>query len=293
MKRRTILGAIVGLLLPLPFMLDHCAAKLQQHQTLLGVNPWGANIVPILTQEERRALLTYRRPCDNQKDCAPPLACLHLSPGGERVCIDSSCMTDLQCKQGFTCRTRQGLEDGPLVRRCVLVGQRKEGQPCLETTTRLESACEPGLLCGNGYCGRPCQLDGPSSCPAGFVCRAGPETSFCQPFCKGGDCPEGQDCVGAGTDDASCMVIRGPNCLRDPCPEGLSCNPIDYTPRAEAWTARVECVIPCGKGKWSCPKDSVCFLGGCQRECGPDAGEVCAPGQQCIEQVPGRLWLCR
>jgi hypothetical protein len=291
MKWRMIAGISVGLVLLAVFVYTLGEAVWGERQTQSRALS-GEQVVPILARDERRVLLTYGRSCENQKDCEPPLACLHFSPGGESVCVDSSCVTDLQCKQGFACRNRKAPGDGPLVRRCVLMGSRKEGQPCFESTKNLEEACERGLLCGEGYCGRPCQLDVPASCPTGFVCRSGPDGPSCQPFCKGGDCPVGQECVGAGTDKARCMLVRGENCQRQPCPEGLQCNVIGYTPGAEAWTADMECVKSCDEER-PCPEDSVCLLGGCQRQCGPDNRDVCGPRQQCVEYVPDRLWLCR
>ncbi len=291
MKWRTILGVTVGLMLPLAFMFDHCGALLRAHHTQ-SMARWDARVVPILPADQRRALPTYRRSCESQKDCTPPLACVSSASGEQSVCIDSSCMTDLQCRQGFACRTRRSLgDDGPLVRRCVLIGVRKEGQPCFDHANHQEEACERGLLCGDGHCGRPCQLEVPSSCPSGFVCRAGPDAPSCQPFCEGGDCPEGQQCVREDTGEARCMIVHGDNCQRAPCEAGQQCQLTGYTPGPEAWAVKMECVTPCD-GTRSCPEGSVCFLGGCKRECRPDARDVCGPGRQCTEYVPGRLWLC-
>jgi len=290
MKWRIILGVTVGLMLPLSFLFDHCGAWLQKQQ-MQASSSQGAKLVPILARDERRALLTYGRSCQDQKDCDPPLACLSLAPGRQSVCADSSCMTDLQCKQGFTCRTRQAPGNGPLVRRCVLIGVRKEGQPCFDNAREKDSACEQGLLCSGSSCGRPCQLDVPSNCPEGFVCRADPEAPSCQPFCRGGDCPEGQECVGAGTDEAECMAVIGENCQRQPCPEGQQCKVVSYTPETEVWSATMECLTPCD-GTHPCPEDSVCFRGGCRRKCGPDAQDVCGAGRQCHEYPSKQLWLC-
>jgi hypothetical protein len=290
MKWRAILGVTVGLMLPLAFIFDHCGAWLKEYQTQI-MTPQDTKSVPILEPDQRRALLTYGRSCESQKDCDPPLACLRFSPTGESVCIDSSCRTDLQCKQGFTCRTRKAPGDGALVRRCILIGNRKEGQPCFDSTRDLEEACERELLCGSGYCGRPCQLDVPSSCPAGFVCRGGPDAPSCRPFCKGGDCPAGQECVGVGTDEASCMIVHGENCQRHPCSQGQQCN-ISYSPGSEAWTAEMECLTPCDE-KHPCSEDSVCFMDGCRRRCGPGQEDVCGPRQRCAQYPFDHLWICK
>lgn len=290
MKWRTILGVTLGLLLPLPFLLDHCSAALREHQARAFTPPSG-RLVPILARNERHALPTYGRSCESQKDCDAPLVCLDFFSGEERVCIGSECRTDRQCEQGFTCRTRKAPEEEALVGQCVLIGTQKEGQPCRESAAEPELACAQGLLCGGDQCGRPCQLDMPSSCPRGFVCRAGPDTPSCQPFCEAdGDCPEGQACVGAGTDKARCMLVHGENCQRRPCPEGQQCHTL-YAPGAEAWTARMECVRLCDEQR-TCPEGSVCFLGGCRRTCGLDGGDVCGPGRRCVQFPSDHLWLC-
>jgi hypothetical protein len=250
----------------------------------------GARVVPILAQDERRALLTYGRTCHDEKDCARPLACLNLFPSDEPVCVDSSCMTDLQCKQGFTCRTREALGQGAVVRRCVLIGSQQEGRPCFIGADRPETACAQGLLCGNDHCGRPCTLEEPSSCPEGFVCRAGLDGPSCHPFCKGGDCPPGQQCVSPGTDKARCMIVEGDNCQREPCAEGLECK-ITTTPEKEAWSAGMECLRPCDD-KRACPEDSMCFLGGCRRRCGPEAKDVCGPRKRCVLFPVDKFSVC-
>lgn len=280
----------MGLLLPLPFMLDHCGAWLRQHPMQANTLQ-GARVVPILAVDERRALLTYGRSCQDPKDCDPPLACLSFFPSGESICLDSDCVTDLQCRQGFTCRTRKAPGDGALIRQCVLIGSQKEGQPCFDSAAEPEDACEQGLLCGGDYCGRPCQLDVPSSCPAGFVCEAGLDAPSCQPFCTGGDCPAGQECVWAGTRQSRCMSVRGENCQQHPCADGQRCV-VNYTPGTEVWRATMECLKPCDD-KQSCPEGSVCFLGGCRQRCGPEARDVCGPHQRCSQFPADQLWICK
>jgi hypothetical protein len=288
-KWRTSLGIAVGLLLPVFFMYVHSEVVRWRRWSQAGTLQ-GARVVPILAQDERRALLTYGRTCQEEKDCDPPLTCLNLFPSGEPVCVDSSCLTDLQCKQGFTCRAREALNQAAVVRRCVLIGSRQKGQPCFDGAAEPEDACGQGLFCVNGHCGRPCQLDVPSSCPAGFVCRAGLDGPSCQPFCKGGDCPTGQQCVSPGTDEARCMIVQGENCQRSPCAEGLECN-ITSTPEKEAWSARMECLVPCDE-KRACPEDSMCFLGGCRRRCGPEATDVCGPRKRCVLFPVDKFWIC-
>jgi len=289
MTGRAILGAIVGVLLPLPLILISSGPMLRHFQTQGGALP-EARVVPILARAETRALPTYGHSCQDPKDCDAPLACLSFFPATDGVCVDSECMTDAQCEQGFTCRTRKAPGDGALVRQCVLVGSRQEGQPCFDSAAEPEEACGQALFCVDGHCGRPCQLDVPTSCPAGFVCRAGLDGPSCHPFCKGGDCPTGQECVSPGTDEARCMIVQGENCQRNPCAEGLECD-ITSTPEKEAWSARMECLLPCDD-KRACPEDSMCFLGGCRRRCGPEAKDVCGPRKRCVQFPVDKFWVC-
>jgi hypothetical protein len=288
-KWRTILGIAVGLVLPALFIYIHSEVVRWRRWTQAGTLQ-GARVVPILAQDERRALLTYGHTCQAEKDCDAPLACMSLFPSDESVCVDSSCLTDLQCKQGFTCRTRKALGQGALVRRCVLIGSQQEGRPCFVGAVRPEMACGPGLLCGGDHCGRPCQLDEPSSCPEGFVCRVGLDGPSCQPFCKGEDCPTGQECVSAGSDEARCMVVRGENCQQRLCAEGLECKST-YLPEREAWSVTMECVKPCSEEN-SCPDDLVCRWGACRQRCGPDNREVCGPRQYCVRYEHDPVWFC-
>lgn len=289
MRWRTVLGVTVGLVLPALFISIHSGVARWEHRVQAGTLQ-GTRVVPILPRDEQRALLTYGRTCQSEKDCDPPLACLNLFPSDELICVDSSCQTDLQCKQGFTCRTRQTRGEGALVRRCVLIGSQKEGTPCFVSALGPEEACEQGLICAGDHCGRPCQLDVPGTCPEGFVCRAGLDGPSCQPFCKEGECPTGQECVGAGTDEAKCMIVLGENCQKQPCAQGQECN-ITQSPGKEAWTAEMGCVTPCDV-KRPCPEDSMCLLGGCRRRCGPDAQNVCGPRERCAKFPFDQLWLC-
>lgn len=142
---RMILGLIVGWFLPVPFII-YGSPWFWVYQTHTNTS-WDARVVPILARDERRALLTYGHTCQAEKDCEPPLACMSLFPSDEPVCVDSSCMTDLQCKQGFTCRTREALNQAAVVRRCVLIGSRQEGQPCFDGAAEPEDVCGPRKRC--------------------------------------------------------------------------------------------------------------------------------------------------
>lgn len=288
LRWRKVLGAVLVVLLPLPLVLVMGGAWLRAHQHRTIIPP-DARIVPILSPDEARGLLTYRRSCAVDEDCEFPLACLDVLMGGERVCIDSACTTDSQCKEGFTCRLRKTPGGGSLVRQCTLIGLRTEGQPCFVSSTLRERTCAREFIC-NGYCGRSCQLEQPSSCPKGFVCRDGAQGPSCQPSCEDAGCPAGQQCVGAGTGDAVCAVVLGENCMHRPCSDGLQCK-VSPLPGEEVSTVSMECVKPCSEER-SCPGELVCRWGACRQRCAPDNREVCGPRQYCVRYEHDPVWFC-
>src|SRR5512140_3903873 len=61
--------------------------------------------VPVLTREESRRYMTFRRPChdDDAKECESPFACTPDSRVGGYLCLPSECETDLQCQPGYSC----------------------------------------------------------------------------------------------------------------------------------------------------------------------------------------------
>jgi hypothetical protein len=167
MSWRTLFAATLGLLLTLPLAWLFYVAT-----PGLGANKprtQDKTPVPMLSPEERRSLLTYGRNCETDNDCEAPLRCFFSSHTMSRYCTDSRCLTDMQCQEGFICRT-QTVSNGDPLRVCSLVGVRKEGEVCLAHSPSNDYACEQGLRC-NSRCGRPCELDEPSSCPEGTVCH--------------------------------------------------------------------------------------------------------------------------
>lgn len=187
---------------------------------------------PRLALEETWRLQTYSRKCWKGTDCEPPLGCLSVSAHErEGLCSDSWCRTDLQCGEGRTCQTLRTLDEGPLVRVCVEPGRRKEGEACVLARGPAESTCTRGLRCGGGWCGRPCEMGHPESCPEGSFCRDGLDGPSCLPTCEGRRCSEDQQCVPMGDGVSVCAKVLGENCRRAPCPEGRQCTlgPLRYT----------------------------------------------------------------
>ncbi len=243
MRGRGVLAfiAVLLLLLPLGLLLG---GFWEWMRPVPAHAPASMRFVPVQTAEQKRAVPTNLRSCGTSKDCDPPSVCLSYFSETGGACVVSDCMTDMQCPENHVCRARKVPDEAAWVRQCVLVGAQQEGHPCFVSGAEPGEACAPGLSCGGArYCGRPCQLDAPEGCPQGFVCRAGLDTPTCQPFCRGGDCPSGRACVGAGSDTASCMRVSGEDCQRAPCPAGQRCQ-VRYTPEPREWTAHMACVPP-------------------------------------------------
>lgn len=251
---------------------------------------------PVLSLQERRKLLTFDHACRGSQDCEPPLGCLQDSRRFLlSVCVASECEVDTQCLDGERCQAVKTQGDGPWVGMCIATGRRKEGQGCDRLPENQEESCAPGLICNRGYCGRPCQLDEPMSCPKGFVCERAGEGASCLPSCEEGQCPEGQQCVHFGGRVAACVHVQGKNCDRTPCPQGQECR-IGYTPGVGN-EVRMQCMQPCDEQKNSCPAGSVCFFGYCGRVCNPKATDLCGADEFCNLNVDPntreKIWLCQ
>lgn len=285
MKWRTLMAVTAGLLLLLPLAVAMGIALSGQRGSRAADSP---ESIPILAEDERRRLLTYGRLCHTPEDCDPPLGCVSTVTGGRSSCFDSNCMTDLQCREGFTCKTVQPKGSSPLLRRCVLEGTAREGEPCIERSNARADVCAQGLVC-NGFCGRPCQPGQPSNCPAGFLCGEGQNGPSCRPNCEGRTCPEGRQCVRYDSSLSVCAKIRGENCQERACPDGQRCTKMTSSADREAiW---MECIVPCDEST-PCPTGSVCDSGACRRRCRPDAPDTCGPGLKCAEYPIEKLWLC-
>ncbi|XXF78128.1 hypothetical protein P2318_34555 [Myxococcaceae bacterium GXIMD 01537] len=288
MKWPSILGGLAAVLLPMPLML------------LLGqvmyprVHEAGApRVSPILDLEQRTSRVTYRRDCSRSSECEPPLGCLSDASRRAHYCIDSQCETREQCADDQDCRALPTVGGGPLVRRCVPVGVRREGERCIDLPDDKGAACEPGLSCvgTEGFCARACRLDDPATCPEGFFCANVEPEPACLPSCTTRGCPEGQECVRYGEGASVCARVRGPRCQQEPCPDGRKCDLTDE-PRlpGHVW---FECVERCGDGFPPCPEGRTCDGWSCEPSCSPDAPDVCAEGYRCHQRRPDRPWVCQ
>jgi hypothetical protein len=280
-------GLLFGLLLPLPLVLLLCAAL---YWRAGSPPPSDTRISPILSPEERRQFQTFEKPCQRQGECESPLGCVDIYTGGPRFCIASECLTDAQCREGFTCRALPSLKDGPRVRRCVLVGTQKEGQPCVPSADTRDEACEQALLC-HAFCGRPCDLDVPTSCPDGFACQQGPSGPSCLPHCKDRACPDGQECIHQGSEFPMCAAVHGLNCQRTPCSEGQRCF-ISYRSGARGAWVEMECAVPCAEGKTPCAEGFICDFGICRQRCEPNGTRECDSHRKCGYLPVEEAWLC-
>lgn len=286
MNWRPLLAAFCGLLLPLPLV--------------LAVGAWWTRpqpqpardtrlVSPMLSLEERRALLTHERACQTSEDCEAPLGCLSID-WGQALCMASECLTDLQCEEGFTCKTLRTRGQGPRVRTCVVRGVAQEGAPCMASFTFTpEESCRPGLIC-NGYCGRPCQLGAPESCPEGTFCRDGKNGASCMPTCEGRSCAEGEECARFQGGFSVCARISGENCQRHACRDGTRCS-VAYLPGRRG-EVQMECVQDCGAEHPPCPEGTVCEQRQCRRPCERDNPSACGPKETCGYNPRTQRWLC-
>jgi hypothetical protein len=254
MNWRPLVAALLCILLPLPLVWLLSISLLGPD---LG-QPHGPrlNVVPMLTDAERKHVLTYGRTCHTDEECDPRLRCFYSMVSHDSYCVDSRCMTDLQCPDGFTCQTYESRTGKDLLKACSLVGQRKEGEVCETFTRRRPYACERGLLC-HSRCGRPCRVDDPTSCPEGFFCEDAPTGAACQPTCEGRICPEGQQCVSEGGRVSICATVHGQNCQRTPCEQEQHCDVRRYPqPVDQIW---MNCAPLCGLlDTPPCPDETVC-----------------------------------
>jgi len=288
MSWRVALGVFVGLALPVPLIWTLSTVTLPSRPQLQA----DARVSPMLTFEERSRLQSYHRKCSKPEDCEPPLACLGNPTVRRHYCTDSECTVDAQCPAGFSCQLLPTAGAGPWVRYCIPHGVRQEGEPCISIPADQDSACTPGLLCGKGWCGRPCQLDVPTSCPDGFFCAATVPGPACQPTCEGRTCPEGQRCIRDRREGASaCAVVYGQDCQRSPCAEGRKCEAIFSAKHQMAVWMR--CRPECGKDGLSCAQGLVCERTACLKPCEPDGPNVCEPGFRCLRYDDSQPWLCR
>ena len=288
MNWRAFLSALATILLLLPLV----------GLVLLALHPpkphppleTKAHLAPMLTQDVLGSLPTYRRLCSLDEDCDSPLVCLHIESELRSECTDSRCMEDKDCPEGFACLHVKNRSGKSLVRRCSLLGVRKEGELCEPLALSIRLGCERGLLCQEGWCGRPCRLDDSSSCPPGFFCsdgRDGPPS--CLPTCKDRPCPEGQQCTPDEGGASFCAQVVGPDCRETSCPKNHKCKLM--SPPQRPWEMRTECRRGCDF-KNPCPEGFVCRHFQCRKACDPQAPSSCGPGLTCGQPTPKAPWYC-
>ena len=280
----------LGMLLPLPLV------------WLVGLGgraPWAASepleVSPVLSTEERYRLLTYGRACTRSAECEPPLGCLRNAATGKGACFDSECLTDLQCQEALRCRTLRSEGNGPLLRSCdVASGERREGESCPTGLSLKERACQSGLFCNEGWCGRPCKLEEPATCPEHFACRPGLEGPSCVPSCARQGCPAGQRCVDLDGVASQCGEVVGEWCQEAGCPEGFRCAILERRATAMG-SARMwmECAHPCGEAAPTCPEGSRCMGDMCLRVCEQEKPQACRPGEACVKYPALDTGLCK
>ncbi|WP_309891638.1 hypothetical protein [Archangium sp.] len=291
---RSALAGVLALLMALPLGWLLYLSMFRQGTNMHGTQ--GKAPVPMLSPEERRSLLTYERSCKSDADCELPLRCFFSTRALSRYCSDSKCVTDMQCQEGFACRTQTTLENGDPIRVCSLVGVREEGEQCTAHASSRDNACGPGLRC-NSRCGRPCKVEAPSSCPEGFFCHDGPaEGPSCLPTCEGRTCAEGQRCVALdrpslkGRHASICATVYGQDCTQNPCPQDQFCLQQTHPQPADAvW---MQCTLGCGTNPQLCPEGTVCHQYRCHKSCAPEDPSSCEPGFACHRKTPKEPWRC-
>jgi hypothetical protein len=291
MKWRTVLAVLVGVMLPLPLVL---LAGLVERPVPPPPSPSGRKISPVLTAEQRLRLATYRADCGSGERCEPPLGCLTELRTFRQYCTDSQCSLDAECPEGQVCRGLATAGDGPLVRVCVPVGLRQEGEFCFPLPKDREAACAEGLICGGRYmswCARPCQKQEAAPCPEGFFCADTDPEPVCLPTCEARRCPEGKHCVRYLHGVSVCAEVYGPQCQQTPCPRGGECEAsYDTAHPGKSW---MECVERCGEGRPPCSAGMVCDKWLCRVPCDPKGPPSCIEGYVCRQHKPGRPFTCQ
>jgi hypothetical protein len=286
---RRLLSACAGVLLALPLVLL-LGALLQPE--IGPETPTGRRISPMLDIEQRARLMTYGRNCESSAECDPPLGCLYAFRYGHAYCTDSQCTTDVQCPEGQVCREIATKGQGPLVRMCIPVGVRQEGENCFRVPADQKSACAAGLVCGgsDGWCARPCHLGAPAECPEGFFCADTTPQPACLPTCERQGCPAGEQCIRFREGSSMCAYVYGTNCQQSPCSEGQLCTLRTDPPQpGKAW---LRCVPECGKDHPPCAAGMVCDDYQCVPACDPQGPTVCAEGFRCRQTWPDLPFGC-
>jgi len=217
--------------------------------------------------------------CRDDADCPVGRYCTRVLESFD--CIPDACATDHDCRSGEVCRTVHNVMGRKGPRQCVLSGTRAEGERCRDMPQSRSEACRPELQCNFVYCGRPCRMAEPGTCPEGFVCHEGFDGPSCTPSCKERGCASGQTCMrfgeaGSPGERWECAVLTGVNCSEQACPTGQTCAG-GYFPNEGR--AAMKCMPRCGPEE-SCPRGSVCVDDACLKRCRATEDD-CEPGTAC------------
>ncbi len=288
MNWRIASAVAVGLVLVIPWVLLSRGLIPGRQRITSG----DLNVSPMLSSQERLNRVTYLRHCSRSDECDAPLGCLTYPFLEKHFCTDSQCETDSQCKQGRTCQLLRTEGSGPWVRMCRAIGVRKEGEGCDGLLAqRPPEACEQGLTCSSGFCGRPCRLGEPAGCPEGFFCAQDAHSQpTCLPTCAGRSCPAGQSCIQHTSNASTCAVVSGTNCQEAACPPGQACDV--RTRPGRPGEVLMTCEQLCGEQHPACPEGHRCYGGRCWRSCDPRQPNSCGAAAECIPGSQGNPGMC-
>jgi len=233
--------------------------------------------------------------CTTDSDCPAGRGCVINYSKGVFECAESECEEDHHCFPGSVCRVAAGGAPGPVIRRCLLAGERAAGEPCSRLPATPDEACGEGLLCVNDLCGRPCVPGSREDCPVGYVCEDSPLGAACLPDCRQPGCSEGRACTQLNGGVFQCLALVVDECGDEkPCAQGANC-----ITRGRKGRAGRFCSSPCAAWKpSSCPEGFVCGVGGptlstCYRKCDPQDLNTCPTGWLCMTVTEDlQTWGC-
>ncbi|WP_224244805.1 hypothetical protein [Hyalangium gracile] len=220
--------------------------------------------------------------CRTDSDCPAGSGCVANRETRRFECQTSECEEDAHCFPGLVCRPATTGATGPVIRRCVLSGSRREGEACDGLFISQAGACQEGLVCHRGICSAPCRLGDAASCPDGSTCEEGLNGPACFPDCRTRGCAQGQRCKRLGDTDHQCLSeVRG-ECPEKPCAAGERCNLRLSQGHGVFWCARLCDPLRAE----SCPSGQVCGVGSsttstCYRRCDPTVLDSCGAGWVC------------
>jgi hypothetical protein len=287
MKWPPLLALLAALLLILPL-----AWALRWVPGASGLQPpthFDSRLVPRFSAEEHGHLRTLFSHCSGDEDCEAPLVCLRGLLLVRPFCTASECLTDLDCKDGFSCHPLAVGER--VVRLCAVNGEVEEGGSCQKIPSRPSMGCKPELICAAGLCARPCSSQPSLSCPPGFFCSSEDEEGpVCLPTCEGRACPQEQQCVHLEQGASVCARVHGTECQRTPCPAEQKCEVSAPAKRpGEVW---MRCARSCANQEPLCPHGWTCVAQVCRRACEQGEPGTCGPGEACKRMEPAQPGLC-